>query len=118
MRLWHPSLLQEIPTKNLSSLHMSLCRVRSNSWGKPTAKAWYYNLSWKCLVWYHSLVIKELQSRGWRVFVRWLDYSYRGKGKEPSPIIYEREFGNQKELEQICPETLKKQQEALKKILK
>ena len=57
MRLWHPILMQEVPSKNLSSFHMSICRVRIAPWGKPTAISWYYNLSWQCLVWSHSLVI-------------------------------------------------------------
>lgn len=113
MRLWHPSLMQEVPTKNLSSLHMSICRVRSTPWGKPTARTWYYNLSWQCLVWYHSLVIKELQARGWRVFVKWLDYTYRGRNAEPSLSSYERDSGHQKELEQICPESVEKQRQTL-----
>jgi hypothetical protein len=58
-------------------------------------------------------VIKELQARGWRVFVKWLDYTYRGKGAEPSPSIYERDSGHQNELEQICPESVEKQRQTL-----
>jgi len=114
MRLWNPEIVQEAPTKSLSAIHMLLCKVRSTPWGKPTARAWYYNLSWQCLVWYHSCVIRELQSRGWKVRVKWLDYNFRGNGKEPAPGNYERVPSCLKEFEEICPENKEKQLKSLK----
>lgn len=113
MRLWHPTLLQELSDKKLSALHAAICRIRSRPWGKPTARAWYYNLSWGCLVWYHSLVIREMQGRGWSVFVRWLEYSYRGKDKEPAPGAYGRERGHLKELEAIAFDPVERQRAEL-----
>ncbi len=114
MRLWHPQLLQNLPGKKLAALHAAICRIRSRPWGKPTAKTWYYNLSWGCLCWYHSLVIREMQSRGWSVFVRWLEYSYRGKGREPSTAEYGKESGHLKELEALSFDSLERQKAALK----
>lgn len=113
MRFWHPKLLQELPGKKLSALNASLCRIRSQPWGKPTSKSWYYNLSWGCLVWYHSQVIGEMQSRGWSVFVRWLEYSYRGRGREPAPGNYEKMSGSLKELEAISFDSLERQRKEL-----
>ena len=113
MRFWHPTLLQQLPNKKLSTLHASLCRVRSRPWGKPTPKTWYYNLSWGCLVWYHSLVIREMQGRGWRVLVKWLDYTYRGRGNEPAPGEYVREGGHLKELEAIVFDPAERQRRDL-----
>ena len=81
MRLWHPSILQELPSCTLSTLHMSLCRVRQKPWGRPTPRTWYYNLSWECLCWYHSQVIHEMNQRTWHSDQRWLDYSYRGQSE-------------------------------------
>lgn len=116
MRLWHPQLIQDVPLKRLAVLHMALCKVRSRPWGKPTPRAWYYNLSWPCLVWYHSLVIRELQSRGWNVYLRWLEYQYRGNA-EPSPVEYHYDFGHIPEFERICPESKEKQRKLLQRLL-
>jgi uncharacterized protein (TIGR02328 family) len=116
MRLWHPSLLQELPTKKLSVLHMALCKIKSNRWNKPTAKAWYYNLSWGCFCWYHCTVIRELQGRNVKVSLQWLDWRYRGKRfglfneittRENPTIPYLTTF------EEICAETVEKQKSLL-----
>ena len=115
MRIWHPSLLQELPGSKLGTLHMSLCRIRQNPWGRPTARTWYYNLSWDALAWYHSVVIREMQGRGWRVDIRWLDYTYRGKS-EPLPRRSgdtDYESNHLSELEAISPETARQQRELL-----
>lgn len=94
MRLWDPSILQEVPAKKLSVLHMALCRVRSRPWGKPTPAAFYYNMTWDCLAWYHSQVVNELQRRGWRMCLKWLDWSFRGMDGEPAsgPHDYSASF--------------------------
>lgn len=48
--------------------------------------------------------------------MKWLDYTYRGRSAEPSPGVYERDSGHQKELEQICPESVEKQRQTLKRM--
>lgn len=78
MRLWHPNLLQELPKKNLLALHMGICKIRQKSWGKPTPRSWYYNLSWSCLVWYHLAVMREMAARGWKPSPKWLNSRFRG----------------------------------------
>lgn len=113
MRFWHPSILQEVPSKKLSALHMAVCKIRSNSWGKPTASAWYYNLSWDCLAWYHSQVANELQRRGWRICLKWLDYSYRGLHGEPVPGPHDYSKSFIEEFERISFDSLEKQKKEL-----
>lgn len=118
MRLWHPSLFQELPGSKLGALHMALCRIRQKPWGKPTPRAWYYNLAWDALVWYHSLVIREMQGRFWRPDIRWLDYSYRGKS-EPilvKPGTHDYEANHMKEIEAIMPEGVDRQTEELHRV--
>ena len=118
MRIWHPSLLQELPGTKLGTLHMSLCRIRQRPWGRPTSRTWYYNLPWDTLAWYHSSVIREMQGRGWRVDIRWLDYTYRGKEeplpRQPGDNDYERD--HLKELEAIMPESVKRQRRMLHQV--
>lgn len=115
MRLWHPSLFQELPGTKLATLHMSLCRVRQRPWGKPTPRTWYYNLTWDTLVWYHSLVIREMQGRGWRPDIRWLDSSYRGKSEpmQVKPGKHDYDTDRLAEIEAIMPERLERQRAVL-----
>lgn len=97
---------------------MALCRIRQKPWGKPTPRVWYYNLAWDALVWYHSLVIREMQGRFWHPDIRWLDYSYRGKS-EPmhiKPGMHDYEANHMKEIEAIMPERLEKQTEELHRV--
>lgn len=97
---------------------MALCRIRQKPWGKPTPRTWYYNLAWDALVWYHSLVIREMQGRFWHPDIRWLDYSYRGKS-EPihvKPGTHDYEANHMKEIEAIMPERLEKQTEELHRV--
>lgn len=113
MRFWHHSILQEVPSKKLSALNMTLCKIRSNPWGKPTPRTWYYNLPWEAISWYHSKVLKELQGRGWKINIRWLDYSYRGKlGTMPGTYDYEKDWGE--DIDRISFDDPKRQVEDLK----
>lgn len=114
MRLWHPSVLQELPSCTLSTLHMSLCRVRQKPWGRPTPRTWYYNLSWEGLCWYHSQVIHEMNQRAWHTDQRWLDYSYRGKS-EPVEGEWDMAANRLEELDRINPETIPAQRAALRR---
>lgn len=114
MRLWHPSLLQELLPSTLSTLHMSLCKVRQNPWRKPTARTWYYNLSWEGICWYHAEVIREMNGRSWHVDQRWLNYSYRGKS-EPAEGEWDTAANHLEELDRINPETIPAQRAVLRK---
>lgn len=118
MRLWHPSLLQELPGSKLGVLHMALCKIRQKPWGKPTPRTWYYNLSWDTLVWYHSAVVREMQGRFWHPDIRWLDHSYRGKS-EPiylKPDAHDYEANRLSEIEAIMPETADRQRKELRSV--
>ena len=115
MRFWHPELLQDLPKKRLQALHMSLCRIRQKPWGKPTPKAWYYNLSWHCLVWYHSAVISEMAKRGWNPSAKWLNIQFRGN-LPPADLPNDFAKNYLAEFESICFDRIEKQREALKKL--
>lgn len=107
MRFWHPELLHLISGSSLSALHLNLCRIRQNPWGKPKPSTWYYNLSWGCLTWYHSLVMREMAIRNWNPSVKWLDNSYRGK---LPPADYDGDCSSRlEEFERINLEPLSKQ---------
>lgn len=114
MRFWHPQLLQELPKKNLLTLHMSLCRIRQKPWGKPTPKTWYYNLSWWCLVWYHSAVIREMAARGWNPSTKWLNAQFRGS-LPPADVEVDYVTNYLEEFEKIYFDKIEKQRNDLKR---
>lgn len=108
MRFWHPQLLQQLPSKPLLVLHMNLCRIRQKPWGKPTPETWYYNLSWWCLVWYHSAVIREMAARSWNPSPKWLNPRFRGS-LPPADIEVDYVTNYLQEFETICFDKLENQ---------
>lgn len=79
MILPHPNLIKEVPGELLTSLHRSVCKIRSNPWKDPTPQSWYYNLSWSTMFWYHKQILIEMQRRGFSPDRKWFNGEYHGR---------------------------------------
>lgn len=79
MILFHPELLSEVPNPLLVNLHRQVCKIRTNPWRHPTSKTWFYNMGWTTMVWYHTQVMDEMLTRGFKPAVIWRNVSYHGK---------------------------------------
>lgn len=82
MRLWHSKLIPLLDGKRLCDLHMSCCNLRGNGWGKRNVAINYlYDdpLGEDALTVYHHKVLKEMDARGYKFAVAWLDGQYCGK---------------------------------------
>lgn len=84
MRLWHQSLIALLPRQQLLGQHREACALRGHGWGKPHATVNYvFSYSPYKLYQYHSLIMAEMQSRGYRPDPVWQDSLYRGKACPP-----------------------------------
>ena len=80
MQLWLPDMLDKLPGRLLGALHRDICRIRSSVWRSPkNTHTWFYSLPWGALVWYHGVVLREMQHRGWKPSPEWFDPLYRGR---------------------------------------
>ena len=83
MRLWHEQMITQLPKNQLLGQHRECCALRGNGWGKKHRTVNYVFLySPYCLYRYHSLVMDEMEKRGYQVSVEWRDRIYRGKVAE------------------------------------
>ncbi len=80
MRLWHKDLLPLLPSQRILGQHSEACGMRGNGWGRKHATVDYvFDHPYSCLYHYHTLVMAEMQRRGYNVDKLWLEPSYRGK---------------------------------------
>ncbi len=80
MRLWHEQMITQLPKNQLLGQHRECCALRGNGWEKKHQTVNYVFLySPYCLYRYHSLVMDEMEKRGYQVSVEWRDRNYRGK---------------------------------------
>ena len=80
MRLWHEQMINKLPKNQLLGQHRECCALRGNGWEKKHRTVNYVFLySPYCLYRYHSLVMDEMEKRGYQVSVEWRDKNYRGK---------------------------------------
>lgn len=80
MRLWHEELITKLPRQQLLGAHREACALRGNGWNKPHATVNYvFEYSYKRLFYYHYLIMKEMERRGYKVSKEWLNPNYRGK---------------------------------------
>ncbi|WMJ21926.1 TIGR02328 family protein [Paludicola sp. MB14-C6] len=80
MRLWHQSLLSQLPSKQLLGQHRECCALRGNGWGKKHSVVDYvFTHEPELLVAYHHTVMLEMKKRGYHIDPLWWDYCYRGK---------------------------------------
>ncbi len=79
MRLWHESILHQLPRQQLLGQHRECCALRGNGWGRNHSTVNYvFSHSPYKLVQYHYLIISEMQARGYNVEIKWMDPLYRG----------------------------------------
>lgn len=79
MRLWHETLLSQLPRQQLLGQHRECCALRGNGWGKKHATVNYvFKYSPYKLYQYHQLVLAEMQQRGYHPATEWSDPLYRG----------------------------------------
>ncbi len=80
MRLWHYKLIPHLPRQQLLGQHRECCALRGLGWGKKHSVVNYvFSHSYLLLCIYHSIVIKEMIKRGYKVDRLWLYDIYRGK---------------------------------------
>jgi uncharacterized protein (TIGR02328 family) len=83
MRLWHESLIQYLPDKQLLGQHRECCALRGNGWGRKHSVVDYvFTHPYEDLYKFHLLVINEMDKRGYIVDNKWRKCSYRGKNCE------------------------------------
>lgn len=92
MRLWHESLLDQLPRQQLLGQHRECCALRGNGWGKNHSTVNYvFEYSPYKLFQYHQLVISEMLSRGYQPNLKWTDSLYRGQNCSPyealTPVV-------------------------------
>ena len=72
MRLWHERIIQLLPKNQLLGQHRECCALRGNGWGKKHKIVDYVFLySPYYLFSYHSLVMDEMEKRGYKVSAEW-----------------------------------------------
>lgn len=87
MRLWHQSLISQLPRQQLLGQHRECCALRGNGWGKSHSTVNYvFNYGRDKLVAYHLLVMKEMLNRGYTVANDWWVPHYCGKSHEPIKV--------------------------------
>lgn len=80
MRLWHQSLISNLPRAQLLGQHREICALRGMGWNRKHSVVNYvFNYPYSYLYYFHLIVISEMISRGYRVCELWYDISYRGK---------------------------------------
>lgn len=80
MRLWHYRLLPALPRQQLLGQHRECCALRGNGWGKPHATVDYvFKHRYDMLYQYHTMVMEEMERRGYTVDQVWYWRHYRGK---------------------------------------
>lgn len=83
MRLWHEQIIHLLPKNQLLGQHRECCVLRGNGWKKKHKTVDYVFLySPYHLFVYHSLVMDEMEKRGYKVSIEWRDKNYRGQKAE------------------------------------
>ena len=114
MRLWHEKIIPLLPRNQLLGQHRECCALRGNGWGKKHKTVDYVFLYSPYLFVYHSLVMDEMEKRGFKVSIEWKDKNYRGKKAESYNNLEEKitdtpiykEYNNEYLIE--CLENLRK----------
>ncbi|PSJ79755.1 TIGR02328 family protein [Neisseria iguanae] len=88
MRLWHESLISQLPRQQLLGQHRECAALRGAGWGRPHATVDYVftHPPYK-LFQYHVLIMQEMHRRGYRPDEAWFDPLYRGKTEPPYPEL-------------------------------
>lgn len=80
MRLWHQSLIPQLPRQQLLGQHRECAALRGAGWGRPHATVNYvFKYDPAFLVAYHYLVMEEMRKRGYNPDPIWMNVNWRGK---------------------------------------
>ena len=81
MHLYHPTLINYLPSQLLITLHRDCCAIRGNGWGRGNGPStrWIWMYPYSSLVQYHHLVLNEMQRRNFKPDPHWWEFGYRGK---------------------------------------
>ena len=91
MRLWHEQMISILPKNQLLGQHRECCALRGNGWNKKHKTVDYvFSYSPYHLFMYHSLVMDEMEKRGYKVSEEWRDKNYRGKTAENYDTLEEK----------------------------
>ena len=91
MRLWHEQLIPLLPKNQLLGQHRECCALRGNGWNKKHKTVDYaFSYSSYHLFIFHSLVMDEMEKRGYKVSEEWRDKNYRGKTAEKYDNLEEK----------------------------
>ena len=91
MRLWHEQLIPLLPKNQQLVQHRECFALRVNGWNKKHKTVDYvFSYSPYHLFMYHSLVMDEMEKRGYRVSIEWRDKNYRGKTAEKYDNLEEK----------------------------
>ena len=91
MRLWHEQLIPLLPKNQLLGQHRECCALRGNGWNKKHKTVDYtFSYSPYHLFIFHSLVMDEMEKRGYKVSEEWRDKNYRGKTAEKYDNLEEK----------------------------
>lgn len=95
MRLWHEQLIPVLPKNQLLGQHRECCALRGNGWLRRHRTVDYVFLySPYHLFLYHSLVMDEMEKRGYNVSPEWRDKNYRGKNADNYSNLEEKTIGS------------------------
>lgn len=80
MRLWHETLISDLPRQQLLGQHRECCALRGKGWNRPhTTVQYVFDYSPYKLYQYHQLIMEEMKSRTYQPDERWEDQLYGGK---------------------------------------
>ena len=90
MRLWHESLIKNLPRQQLLGQHRECCALRGNGWGKAHSTVSYvFDYTPMELFLYHRLIINEMRNRGYNPSSVWENPLYRGLKCAPFTSLQE-----------------------------
>ena len=79
MRLWHQSLISNLPRQQLLGQHRECCALRGAGWGKKHSVVNYvFKHEPARLVAYHYLIMEEMERRGYNPNPIWKNVNWRG----------------------------------------
>ena len=79
MRLWHQSLISQLPRQQLLGQHRECCALRGRGWGRNHSVVNYvFTHSPEYLVAYHFLIMNEMKARGYHPDEIWYNGNWRG----------------------------------------
>lgn len=90
MRLWHERLLKYLDRQRLLAQHRECCALRGKGWGMNHSTVNYvFKYERARLYVYHTVVMREMEKRGYNVDSRWKSPAYCGQELDSRPELYQ-----------------------------